>query len=237
MELLKNDYIPLNEINDKNYSRKKSKILDILKKLIVFSAIIFIIYISIRLTKNEKLDLEDFEFVNTKEKNGPITINRKKDDGTKQNIFSMINNDIENDSFFYDDEDKFQKLDNIVNITQKYLCEYHDKKPSESFEGYYLTCPTHYTISINNTFYGRYKGDLQHCITYPDGRNANMFELMVKETCGVQPLDTLKEICEDKKECLVRPCNAYFGSEVCLNTYKYLYVDYYCKKDIVCIFI
>jgi len=40
--------------------------------------------------------------------------------------------------FFYDDEDKFQKLENIVNIIQKYSCEYHDKKPSESFKRLFI---------------------------------------------------------------------------------------------------
>jgi len=138
--------------------------------------------------------------------------------------------DNENNTIFYNEND-FNKLDKIVNVTQKYICEYNDRKPPESFEGYYLSCPTHYTISIKDTFYGRYKGDFKRCIKFYNGKDVPMKALEVDKTCGVKPIDTLKELCEGKKECLVKPCNDFFG-KVCRKTYKYLYVDYYCKKDI-----
>jgi len=234
------DYIPL---NNQDYKRK-SKTSDIIKKLINIGVAIYIIfnlytsyisaYISTDTNEVDNPNLKDFEYVIPNEKNGPITVNRNEDDGTKLNIFSMIN-DNENNTIYYD-EDEFEKLDMIVNVEPKYLCEYNEKLPTESFEGYYLTCPNHYTISIKNTFYGRYQGDLERCNKFHDGRNVTLKELTVKETCGVEPLDTLKELCDGKKKCHVIPCNAYFGA-VCKRTYKYLYVDYYCKRDIVCIYI
>jgi len=232
MELPKYNYNPL---NDDNYKKKKLAY-SLIKKIIVICIIIYIIYISILYSKTGKPDLENFEFVRTFEKKGPITINKKRDDGTKLNIYSMIIRNV-NNIIFDENENKFKKLNKIINKDPKYLCEYPDKKPSESFKGYYLSCPTHYTISINNTFYGRYKDDFEHCITYPDGKNVSMSELSVNKTCGVEPFDTLKELCEDRIECLIKPCDAFFGSEMCLNTYKYLYVDYFCKKDIVCIIV
>jgi len=226
MGLRSNNYIPLNA---KRY-RIKRKITNLLKILFFVSSIFSIFSITLILFRKntENIDLEDFEFLIPNKENGPITVNRKEDDGTKLNIFSMIN-DIEENTIFYD-ENEFDKLDKIVNVTQKYLCEYNDKKPSESFEGYYLTCPTHYTISINNTFYGRFKGDVERCNSYHDGRKVPLRKLEVNEDCGSKPIDTLKEYCENRKECLVRPCNSFFG-KTCLSTYKYLYVDYYCQKD------
>jgi len=233
-----NDYILLNGNNVHNY-HKKSKVFTIIERLliIILISLTAYIFISFNLNKNQILKdvesenfiLEDFELVNDNDKNGPITVNKLEDDGTKSNIYLKIIN-IHNDTFSYE-EDEFNKLENIINKTPEYLCEYHDKKPSESFEGYILSCPTHYTISINSTFYGRHKGDSEHCISYPDGRNASLNEITAMNDCGVEPLDILKELCEDRKECHVIPCNAYFGKEVCLYTYKYLYVDYYCKKD------
>jgi len=232
MDFSKYSYFKLND-----YSfRQKRKIFDLIKKLIVFCIIIFILYLPIfyilysrtRTTENDTLDLEDFEFLITNEKKGPITVNREKDDGTKLNIYSMIIKNI-NDTLYNDNE--FNNLDEIINIDPQYLCEYQNRKPSESFKGYYISCPAYYTISINNTFYGRYKDDYEHCIKHPNGRKARMSELRIKKTCGVEPLDTLKELCEDRKECLIRPCNSFFEN-ACKNTYKYLYIDYYCKKDI-----
>jgi len=206
-------------------------------------------------TKIDILGLEDFEFLIPNEKKGPITVDRENDDGSKLNIYSMIienlndtlyndtlidDNDTlyndtliddNNDTLYDDDNELFNKLEEIINIEPQYLCEYSDRKPPESFKGYSISCPTHYTISINNTFYGRYKDDFEHCTQYP--YNMIMNEQAFNETCGVEPLDTLKELCEDRKECLIRPCDAFFRN-VCQETYKsykYLYIDYYCKKD------
>jgi len=233
MDFSKYSYYRLNDYG----IRHKRKIFSLIKKFIVFCIIIFVLYLPIlyilysKTIETDKLDLENFEFLITNDKKGPITVNREKDDGSKLNIYSMIIKNVNNTLY---DDDEFSNLDEIIEIDPQYLCEYRNRKPSESFKGYYISCPTHYTISINNTFYGRYKNDFEHCTKHPNGRRARMSELRVKKTCGVEPLDTLKELCEDRKECLVKPCNAFFEN-ACSNTLKYLYIDYYCKKDIVCI--
>jgi len=59
-------------------------------------------------------------FVDENNLNGPITLDRDKDDGKKRNLYKNIR--IEDDSFYYD-YDKFNKLKSTTSEREEYLCE------------------------------------------------------------------------------------------------------------------
>ncbi|OUM67733.1 hypothetical protein PIROE2DRAFT_4674 [Piromyces sp. E2] len=159
---------------------------------------------------------------------GPITINRKLDDGRKFNIYSMMRETNESfESSFYDQE-AFKKLKNVVKKDEEYFCEIG--LPSEAFEGYYLTCPTHYTIAIDKAAYGRYKSDRTHCIKDYKGEYLANSRIETSKDCGINALGKVKELCEGRTECNLKPNSSFFGSH-CENLYKYLHVKYHCVKD------
>jgi len=165
--------------------------------------------------------------------NGPLTINRKIDDGTKSNIYSMIRETNESfDSSFYD-YNAFKKMKNVIKKKEEYFCELG--LPSEAFEGYYLTCPAHYTIVVEKATFGRYKSDNIHCIKDYNGNTLDNSKIETKKNCGINVLGTVKELCEERTECNLKPNSSFFNNP-CKNLYKYLYVKYHCKKDKVSIF-
>jgi len=173
-------------------------------------------------------DLPDgFVFVNEKDTKGPITTNRKKDDGTKLNLYSMINE--ENDDFYYK-QDEFDALDDIIPDKSDYLCELGTGFAPEAYKGYEISCPTHYTIEIDKVFYGRHANDKEHCNVYYEGRPVEDNMLDVDEECGNEPIENVKEICEGRVYCSIRPGGSHFADS-CPSKFKYLHVKYHCVKD------
>jgi len=169
-----------------------------------------------------------FDFVEKDATTGPITVNREEDDGTKLNLYDFINKE---DLSFYYDEDKFNNLAEITkNNSSEYFCEYGTGSPPEAYEGYEINCPYHYTITIDKVFYGRHAGDKKHCDKYYEGVPVEDEYLTVEEECGNEPIENVKEICEGKASCSLRPGGSHF-TDSCESKFKYLHVNYHCTKD------
>jgi len=217
----------------------------IIPSIVVTSTILFVdkkkvattiksTYQNLKDTYYQKIDpdpmsLHGFVPLLKNEINGPITIDRKNDDGTKLNLFKLLNN-FKNDSFSYSDEDAFMQLPEVLPERSDYLCELNDTMTAEIQNGYHISCPPQYTITINYSFYGRYKNDTINCGLYPSGVEVPKKNRHVKETCGSEPLDYVKEQCEGKNECTLKPVTFYFG-DPCKEKYKYLHVMYKCLKN------
>jgi len=173
------------------------------------------------------MGLDGFEFVDPKNTDGPITINRKKDDGKKRVLKDLIldNNEKNFESFYYDYE-SYDNLDTILKKDDEYLCEVGE--PSE-FRGYNVSCPKHYTIEIDEAFYGRYAFDTTRCPTR-NKKKVQFKNLLTKTKCGKDSTKIVKELCEGEKECTIKPSYTYFSAP-CPTIHKYLHVKYHCKKN------
>jgi len=177
-----------------------------------------------------KVDLDNFMLLNRKNRKGPITLNRENDDGSKLNIYSMIINSDENKIYTYDNTVvDFQLMEPVLRLREEFLCDYRDDMPPESYYGYSLSCPLHYTISINDTFYGRREYDSIHCTRFPNGDEVPIGDLVAYSDCGENKTELVKELCEGKRECVLKPSKHIFG-ETCFY-YRYLQVKYHCVKD------
>jgi len=173
-------------------------------------------------------DLPDgFVFVNEKSLKGPITIDRQKDDGTKLDLYSFINK--ESDDFYYN-QDEFDALDDIIPDKSAYLCELGTGFAPEAYKGYNISCPAHYTINIDKVFYGRHANDKKHCNVYYEGVPVEDEMLDVKKECGNEPIENVKEICEGRVYCTLRPGGSHF-TDSCPSKFKYLHINYHCEKD------
>eukprot|EP00833_Pecoramyces_ruminatium_P006610 jgi/Orpsp1_1/1180642/evm.model.c7180000074196.1 len=168
-----------------------------------------------------------FKLIDENIPNGPITVNREKDDGTKRNLNNKIR--FENDNNLSFKYEEFIKLNNIIPKKSEYFCELKSKLRPESFEGYTISCPEHYTIKINETFYGRYEKDKIRC-SIVNGKKFKRHQLKIKKRCGYEPNKYVKELCEGKKYCSVIPSKNFFKN-YCDDISKYLHINYYCIKD------
>jgi len=209
-------------------------IFKVIKKC-TFSLFLFSIY---KLVKNENVlsELKEinctynelpkgFMLVDENNPCGPITTNRKLDNGKKRNLYSIVN--IEDDSFYYN----YNHLSEMANITNKkteYLCEKIIKARTEGMKGYDITCPPHYSIVIDKSFYGRYANDTIRCSENINFTKKNLSR--IKQDCGHEPTRRIKELCEGKVYCSILPCNVLLGDR-CKSIYKYLHIDYHCKKN------
>lgn len=174
-------------------------------------------------------ELPGFTTVYTNGTLGPVTVDRDLDDGTKFNIYNlMVKNNNEDFEKMYYDYDAYEELEDILHKEDEYLCEVG--LPSEAVNGYQISCPLHYTLSIDNAFYGRYANDISHCAVNNKGEKIDEAKLSVQENCGKKVLDIVKKICEKRKECTIKPNRAFF-SNPCKNIYKYLHVKYHCTKN------
>eukprot|EP00833_Pecoramyces_ruminatium_P006880 jgi/Orpsp1_1/1180912/evm.model.c7180000075104.1 len=175
-------------------------------------------------------DLEGFTFLDTDSTEGPITVDKDNDDGTKLNIYSMMM-DPTNSSIYYEDIEKYNEMEDILlPIRTKYLCELESDILPEGHKGYSLFCPPHYTIAINSTFYGRFALDNRHCNRYSNGDIVPTSLLIRIRDFGVDLIDEVKSLCEGRKECVLKPYK-YFFHNVYPRLHKYLYVSYYCRKE------
>jgi len=169
-----------------------------------------------------------FEYLVENDNHSPITVDREKDDGTKLNMYDFIHPE---DLSFYYKQEKFDKLEEVVNISKdNYFCEYNEDAPPEAYNGYEISCPAHYTIKIDYAFYGRHANDYKHCNTNYKGEEIDEDNLKVDKECGNEPIDTVKEFCEGRVYCTLIPGGYYFNDS-CEEKFKYLHVDYHCVKD------
>jgi len=231
---------------DNQKSKKKSNGNIFKKGVIIVLSLVFILAIahiitvkisdtndntySITESKNEtNVDLPfGFVFVDENADHGPITIDREKDDGTKLNIYDFIHPE---DLSFYYNQEEFDKLEDIINEkNSNYFCEYGTAKPPEAYEGYEIKCPTHYTIKLDYVFYGRHANDTKHCNKYYEGVDVEEERLKSDKECGSEPIEAVKELCEGRVYCSLRPGGSHF-TDSCSSKFKYLHIDYHCVKD------
>lgn len=181
---------------------------------------------------NKVFELKDFMLVNLNETNGPITVDRKKDDGTKLNLYSMMINSRNNDILDSLNSKKFDELEKDLPQKDEYFCELDMKIPPEGYRGYNVTCPVHYSIIIDKAFYGRYAQDTKNCNLYDDGSEVRYINRYTSNDCGYDTIEDIKELCEGKVDCIIKPTN-YFFTNKCKSLFKYLHVKYHCTKDTV----
>jgi len=181
------------------------------------------------ITFDNTIDIpEGFVPVDESNPYGPITVDKKRDNGKKRNLFEIVKH--QSDDSFYYNYDEFNKLESELPQKSEYFCETYNKVRPEVQKGYEISCPTYYTIVIDKAFYGRYANDTTHCSKNINYTPENM--RTIKNDCGYESLKIVKELCEGKIYCSIIPSNTFYKNR-CGGLYKYLNVKYHCKKDIV----
>jgi len=168
-----------------------------------------------------------FKLVDENEPNGPITVSKENDDGTKRNLLNIIRSENENNlSFKYEN---FKNMNNTIPKKSEFFCEIKSSLRPEGIKGYDISCPKHYTITIRNAFYGRYANDKKRC-KVGNRRVYKKRRLNIKQ-CGYTPIEYVKELCEGKEYCTIIPSKNFFKDYCGKNISKYLHIDYNCIKD------
>ncbi|OUM65747.1 hypothetical protein PIROE2DRAFT_7162 [Piromyces sp. E2] len=179
----------------------------------------------------KEISIDTFQPVNANNTNGPITINKELDDGTKINIFEKIidipDNKVEN--FLFDNE-TLSALPSRIDKDPRYLCESRYGLTEDVSNSYTLTCPLHYIIKIDKAFFGRYAKDKEHCSRDFKGDKINEDFLTTTFNCGKEVIDTVKGMCENKSSCDIEAGIGVF-SDTCPRKQKYLHVEYHCEKN------
>jgi len=176
--------------------------------------------------KNDELPI-GFELVDENIPNGPITINRENDDGTKRNLYNIVR--FENETNLSFRNENFNNINDIIPKKSEYFCEIKSSLRPEGIKGYDISCPKHYTIKIDNAFYGRYAKDKKRC-KIVNGKVYKKSQLKVKRQCGYNPTKYVTELCEGKQYCTIIPSKNFFKN-YCGNVSKYLHIGYHCVKD------
>ncbi|OUM61385.1 hypothetical protein PIROE2DRAFT_62553 [Piromyces sp. E2] len=174
--------------------------------------------------------LENFTFLNPDNVTGPITVNREQDDHSKQNIYSMMTMFDNNTMTSEDDYETFQSLPQELPIQSKYFCQLNEKIPAEGQKGNNIICPVYYTLSIDFAAYGRYNNDTINCLRDTNGIQMPTKLLYTPIDCITDVTNGIKEQCEGREECTLKPNDHFYGDE-CKKMYKYLHVQYHCVKD------
>jgi len=178
---------------------------------------------------NKRILIPNFVNLYINNTDGPITVDRNNADDDRFDISQMMleNNEKDFKSFYYDLEG-FKKLDEVIK-REDYLCE--SELPSQSSKRYNIVCPTHYTISIDEAFYGRYANDNTHCKINTKGEVVESKKLEISETCGSDSVNIVKSICEGRVDCNIKPNKVFFGEPCNMDIYKYLHIKYRCVKN------
>ncbi|ORX58452.1 hypothetical protein BCR36DRAFT_276944 [Piromyces finnis] len=171
---------------------------------------------------NENNTNENNTNENNTDENNTDENNTDEDNIDESNIY--VNNTLKNDI------NDFDSLEEVLPLTSKYLCELKENQPYESQKGYVLSCPSQYTISVNYTFYGRYANDIENCETGSDNRYIKEDYRYTEVDCGYDPIRVVKDLCEGKEECTLKPYNDFFENR-CGVIYKYLHIKYQCIKN------
>ncbi|ORX76536.1 hypothetical protein BCR32DRAFT_296185 [Anaeromyces robustus] len=164
-----------------------------------------------------------FTYVNLKNTNGPITLNRTLDNGKKRNLFNITT--IEDDSFYYD-YNKYKNLKNELEKKIEHFCELPRNIRPEVQKGYEILCPKYYVIKIDNAFYGRRKNETEYC----NPNHNNLYNQNYNgEECGYSANKVIKQLCEGKRYCMVSNRTTML-KDPCKNIIKYIEIEYHCEK-------
>ncbi|OUM66076.1 hypothetical protein PIROE2DRAFT_6787 [Piromyces sp. E2] len=179
----------------------------------------------------KSIKIDDFVSATDKEK-GPITIDIKKNDGTKINMYEkMLNRTDDKLENFYLDNKSFENANNKIETIEEYFCE-----KVGITKGYHIQCPEYHHLIIHYGFYGRHTRDRKHCVVdsngekYPDNTLVSNFNRY--GDCGANISNDLKESCNGEINCKLRASNTNYGN-TCTGIHKYLHVKYHCEKDSV----
>ncbi|ORX65230.1 hypothetical protein BCR32DRAFT_297784 [Anaeromyces robustus] len=168
---------------------------------------------------------KDFIYLDPNNVNGPLTINRTEDDGTKRNLFSFIHHEEKIKSIT---EEEFRNMKNETEKKSEYICEMYGVNRPEGMKGHEISCPPHYNLVIDKAFYGRYVNDTTHCPI--KNLTPEIKEKIKFNDCGKEYLKNIKGKCEGRNYCSIFVSN-YFYKDSCKGVYKYLNVDYHCIKE------
>jgi len=181
--------------------------------------------------EDKEIQMSDFEPLDPNNKNGPITINKNKDDGTKINlsdyIYDVDDNKVE---YFLFDNITINALKNRIDKPERYLCELEFTISEDGGQAYDISCPMYYSIAIDKAFYGRYKQDTERCVMNYKGERVPDSALLSMNNCGYGFEDKVKASCEGKTNCYVLPFRLEF-TDSCPGKRKYLHLQYHCAKN------
>jgi len=184
------------------------------------------------MNESEEFVFKNFVYLTPGVFEGPITIDRNLDDGTKLNIYKMTFPLNENTSLYYDELKKYNKQNDTILMNDKYFCELNSKLPPEGQKDYSVSCPHNYQIAINDTFYGRFAYDTENCKYYSNGTKVPRNKLYRIRDSGYRLNETMKKFCDGKKECILKPHDYFFYRKYRLLN-NYLYINYQCiKKEV-----
>jgi len=234
-----NGYTLLGYIPKKKSNKIKKNIIIVVITILIVLSLLFslkIINNELKITTipgQEKLSLEQFQPVYLNKTNGPITLDRDNDDGTKINIFEKILNNPDNEleNYLYDEE-TLNSFPLETDIIERYLCEVGYGLTEDSSDSYEITCPMYYGIKIDKAYYGRYAKDAEHCITNYKGIKVNKTKLSPEFNCGKSVKNIVTEMCEGKSICNIA-AGGYLFPDTCNNKMKYLHLKYHCVKNTV----
>jgi len=180
---------------------------------------------------DKEIHIDDFVPVIKNKTDGPITVDKSKDDGTKVNLFDYIwdvdDNKIE--YFLYGNE-TINGLEDTITKEDKYCCESDYAITEDGGQFYDISCPLYYHIAIDETFYGRHANDQEHCDKNYKGDKLSTNSLLTLKNCGCDIDDIVKPACEGKTNCYLYP-EYHQYPDCCRSKRKYLHLKYHCAKN------
>eukprot|EP00833_Pecoramyces_ruminatium_P001653 jgi/Orpsp1_1/1175685/evm.model.c7180000054831.1 len=183
----------------------------------------------------KKISVNNFEPVDSNKIQGPITVDRERDDGSKINLYENVLNLYDNKfESFYFDEESFKQLNETVPAEEKYMCETTGLITEDMMQGHDIRCPMFYHITFDKQFYGRYKHDGIHCIKNNQGEivDSSLLERYKKMStdCGRELPEIVGKLCAGKNSCILQPGRSILP-DTCVGMGKYLHVQYHCTRD------
>jgi len=150
----------------------------------------------------------------------------EKRDKNTLDLFSMILPDNENEETI-----ELKYTAELPIITSKF-CGVRVYVPPESIEGNKISCPVGYVIKIHDVFFGRRVGDKETCSTseYGNKFSDGLLNVTEEEKCESHPVNDIKNICENKRSCYIKPSTALYKSP-CPDIQVYMEVSYQCVED------
>jgi len=121
-------------------------------------------------------------------------------------LFSMILPDNENEETI---ESKY--IAELPIITSKF-CGVRVFVLPESIKGDKISCPVGYTIKIHDVFFGRRVGDKETCSISEYGNKFSdiLFNITKENKCESQLVTDIKNLCENKHYCYIKPSTALY---------------------------
>jgi len=149
----------------------------------------------------------------------------KKGKNTKLNIYSMIKPEEQNEK----ESHSTPKID-FPKITVTF-CSVSNYHTPEYYEGHKIDCPVGNVLKIDDVYFGRRAGDKEQCLKDQDGNKyeEKFITVTSEEKCELHPVNKIKELCENKRHCYIKPTSGLYG-EPCRERSYYMDVTYHCVE-------